>query len=126
MFKQVFLINQDLKMGKGKIAVQVAHGEVYYINEIENSMFEEDTIADYYNYQKWLNEDDGLMKKVVLKSTEEEMNRLVNIIDHVGIWCMAVYDRGLTQVTLDSFTCLVMEPLPEDQCNDLFSHLKLL
>ena len=28
--KQVFIINSDLKMGKGKIAVQVAHGEVIY------------------------------------------------------------------------------------------------
>ena len=125
MLKQVFLINQDLKMGKGKIAVQVAHGEVYFITEIENALFEDESIINYGNYQNWLNEENGLMKKIVLKATEDEIHKF---IDNYGskYWMKTIYDRGLTQVLENSLTCLVVEPLPEEQCDKLFGHLKLL
>jgi len=119
--KQVFLINQDLKMRKGKIAVQVAHGEVFY-------MYEKFTTHQYGsmhdNYIKWMK--DGIMKKVVLKATEQEIRDIVIQLRRKDIWERVVVDMGLTQVEPNSLTCLVVEPLPEEQCNELFGHLKLL
>lgn len=125
-YKQVFIINSDLDMSKGKIAVQVAHGEVYYIEEILESLFETDTIAKYDNYTKWRYEENELMKKVVLKTTEKEMTELMLKLKENKIWSHIVIDMGLTQIPKGSLTCLVVEPLTEEQCSQLFGHLKLL
>ena len=121
MLKQTFLINTDLKMRKGKIAVQVAHGEIFYTNAIHNR--KADTCMEE-RFHDWFN--DGLMKKVVLKATEEKMSNFAHDLKNKNIWTHPVYDKGLTQIPQDSFTCLVIEPLPEEQCQKLFGHLKLL
>ena len=117
--KQVFIINSDLKMGKGKIAVQVAHGEVFYME----LAFDEGNLRPE-NYNSWRNDDDELMKKVVLKATEDQIHEIVGELCFQKIWCSVVHDRGLTQVPEDSLTCLVVEPLPEEQCDKLFENLK--
>ena len=121
MLKQVFVINQDLKMRKGKIAVQVAHGEVFYM--------EEKFTGHYYgpmydNYIDWIK--DYTMKKVVLKATETEIRDIVIQLRRLNIWEHAVVDMGLTQVKPNSFTGVVVEPLQEEKCDKLFGHLKLL
>jgi len=119
--KQVFIINTDLDMGKGKIAVQVAHGEVFYMERILYNQK-----GDFKAYSQWRYEHDELMKKVVLKAPEEEMNKIILKLNELNIWSHKVYDRGLTQIAKDSFTCLVIEPLPEEVTDELFGHLKLL
>jgi PTH2 family peptidyl-tRNA hydrolase len=126
--KQVFIINSDLKMGKGKIVGQAAHALIYYMDEIllylegqapeNNRLFERFII--------WREKDRGLMKKVVLKASEKEMNRILLELSVQGIEKFAVYDRGLTQIPEGSFTCIVVEPLEEEKCDELFEHLKLL
>lgn len=119
--KQVFIINQDLKMGKGKIAVQIAHGEVYFME----LAFDEGYLHPE-RYESWRNDDDELMKKVVLKATEDQLHEIVAELCFQKIWCSTVYDHGLTQIPEDSFTCIVVEPLLEEQCDKLFGNLKLL
>lgn len=121
MLKQVFIINNDLKMGKGKIAVQVAHGEVEYMNMllgIHNRSHQK-----FKSYYKWT--DGGVMKKVVLKATEKEIMAVYYALNHLH-WRHIVYDMGLTQIPKNSVTCLVVEPLEEEQCDKLFRHFKLL
>lgn len=127
-YKQVFIVNSDLGMGKGKIAGQVAHAVVYYMEEFllflegkapENKKLFERFIA-------WREEEHGLMKKIVLKATEEEMKKILCELAVKGIEKFAVYDRGLTQIADGSFTCIIVEPLEEEKCDKLFGHLKLL
>ena len=121
ILKQVFIINSDLNMGKGKIAVQVAHGEVFYM---ENALCHQKGNAE--NYSQWRHEDSELMKKVVLKSSQADIiHTRLTLLDK-DIWSGLVYDRGLTQVAENSLTCIVVEPLPEEECFQLFGHLKLL
>ena len=131
--KQVFIVNSDLKMGKGKIAVQVAHGETLYMSEIGSckcvSMvhdLEDKKHQMKDRFKEWTK--DGLMKKVVLKSTQERMLMTIGIFKamHDPIWFDIVYDKGLTQVPTDSMTCLVFEPLDEEEANERFGYLKLL
>ena len=122
-YKQIFIINSDLKMSAGKIAVQVAHGEVYYMDYAHAHLGTEDKVSE--RFVEWFTDEDNLMKKVVLKATEKEMQEFTwKLKDKV--WAYPVFDRGLTQVPKDSFTCLVIEPLPDEQCKELFGHLKLL
>jgi peptidyl-tRNA hydrolase len=54
------------------------------------------------------------------------MNDYIIRLKTQGIWACFVYDKGLTQVAPDSLTCLVIEPLEESMCDELFGDLKLL
>ena len=113
--KQIFVINKDLKMRKGKAAVQVAHGETYYMYQI---MFQRKTTNLHLNFDKWFNTH---MPKIVLKATEQEMIEFETNLTEKGIWTHRVYDLGKTQVPANSFTCLVVEPLKQS-----FNEFKLL
>lgn len=122
VLKQVFIINSDLKMSEGETAVQVAHGEVYYMERLIYNI--RDPLVSS-RYRVWRDEQDELMKKIVLKATELEMTQLTwKLKDKV--WAYPVFDRGLTQAQKSICTCLVVEPLSEQECDKLFSHLKPL
>lgn len=133
-YKQVFVINSDLGMSKGKIPVQVAHGEQYYMSVIMNLVVMKERIkyshhADFANqkletFDKW--KEGNLVKKIVLKAAEQEMDRLYKQLEDKEIWVCRVHDAGLTQVPEGSFTCLVTEPITDEQYDELFRHLKLL
>ena len=125
ILKQVFIINQDLKMGKGKIAVQVAHGEVFYMETVLTPGSDKEKEMTL-RYSEWRLRDNQLMKKVVLKTTKNQIAEITGDLCIQKIWCSVVYDHGLTQVPENSLTCVVVEPLPEELCDKLFGHLKLL
>ena len=136
--KQVFIVNKDLKMKAGKIAVQVAHGETLYMKEIGTcrcftpGIVEPNDKVDQMkeNFKEWMK--DGLMKKIVLKASQEEMLMMIGALKSMNdigaddIWFDIVFDKGLTQVPTDSMTCIVFEPLDEEEANERFSYLKLL
>lgn len=126
MLKQIFLINTDLNMRKGKIAVQVAHGTVMYMLDI----IHKNDIDMCRKFKEWRQKTSydpiGIMKKVVLKSTEAEIREYLTILKQLNIWSYSIYDKGLTQVPENSLTCIIVEPLEESQCNALFGNLKLL
>jgi len=128
MLKQVFIVNKDLKMGTGKIAVQVAHGEVLYMESLPNSMDYPDTRLDRYGGWRSDTPEDpiGMMKKVVLKASENEIRDIFMKLRTLNIWCFLIHDKGFTQVVPNSLTCLVVEPLDEGNCDAFFGHLKLL
>ena len=119
MLKQVFVVNSGLDMGKGKVAVQTAHGEVLYMNYLAKPYS-----SGHAEFDVWMK--DGVMKKVVLKATLEEIISLCHMLDRSSIWYDIVRDLGLTQVIEDSLTCIVTEPIEEEQAQKLFGHLKLL
>ena len=132
--KQIFIVNKDLKMTVGKVAAQVAHGETLYMKEIGTcrcftpGIVEPNDKVDQMkeNFKLWTK--DGLMKKIVLKASQEEMLILVGTLKAVAddIWFDIVFDKGLTQVPTDSMTCIVFEPIDEEEANERFSYLKLL
>ncbi len=132
--KQIFIINKDLKMGVGKIATQVAHGEVLYIEhikEIESDCFDvnENDDKKCSSYIKWREFDIkpiGTMTKIVLKASENEMNKIHENLDNLNILHFKVFDLGKTQVNKGSFTCICVEPLEEVITDKLFGHLNLL
>ncbi len=128
VFKQVFIINSDLGMGKGKMVGQAAHAEVYYMEELlfylEGKAPENERLFE--RFIKWREEDHGLMKKIVLKAGQIEIQKILCELAVMEIEVFAVYDRGLTQIPEGSFTCIIVEPLEEERCDKLFVHLKLL
>lgn len=132
--KQVFIVNKDLKMGVGKIAVQVAHGEVLYMERIHGISrgwldIEKGDDYRYDSYNDWRNfnvKPIGTMTKIVLKASEEEMNKISKELDNLNIVYFKVFDLGKTQVDKGSFTCICVEPLEEVMTDKLFGDLSLL
>lgn len=106
-------------MGKGKVAVQTAHGEIFYMLYLEQSYS-----SGHTEFAEWIR--GGLMKKIVLKAPEQEMYHITEMLNKEKIWFHTVVDKGLTQVPTESFTCIVVEPLLEEKTQELFGHLKLL
>ncbi len=126
VLKQTFIVNSDLKMGKGKIAGQVGHALVFYMEKSHKDKNSE----MYSRFLRWRYEDEELMKKVVIKASYQEIIRLRLLLqnnnEYTNIWTDLVYDRGLTQVPENSLSCMVVEPLEEEIYDKLFGHLKLL
>ncbi|MDD5111983.1 MAG: peptidyl-tRNA hydrolase Pth2 [Candidatus Altiarchaeota archaeon] len=109
--KQAIIVRADLKLGKGKLAAQVAHAAV--------------TAADKSQYKnEWLA---GGQKKTVLKcSGEKELLELLQQARSAGLPVALIEDAGLTQIPPGTKTCVGIGPAPENRIDAITGRLKLL
>ena len=115
-FKQVIAVRTDIKMGKGKLAVQVAHAAV-----------EASSIARSRNrswYDKW--KDGGQAKVAVKAGSLEELYGLRNGAEKLDLPTAIIEDRGLTQLEPGTTTCLAIGPAPSYLIDKVTGNLKLL
>lgn len=115
-FKQVIAVRSDIKMGKGKLAVQVAHAAV-----------EGASIARSRNrawYDKWRGE--GQAKVAVKANSLEELYGLKDEAEKLGLPIAIIEDRGLTQLEPGTTTCLAIGPAPSKLIDEVTGNLKLL
>ena len=111
--KQVIVVNNALKLPKGKLAAQVAHAAVAAFLE-----------ADGPVRQAWLN--DG-MPKIVLKADDEQtLLALEALAQAQAIPAYLVADAGKTVLAEGTITCLGLGPAVEDALDALTGDLKLL
>ena len=116
MFKQVIVVRQDLKMGKGKIAAQVAHAS---LSAAVGTMKIRKSWFDIWNLQG--------QKKVVLKiNGEEALKELKRIAEMNHVYSEIIIDRGLTQIPKGSMTCISIGPAPEEIIDKITGKLSLL
>ncbi|MBM3303837.1 MAG: peptidyl-tRNA hydrolase [Candidatus Aenigmarchaeota archaeon] len=113
MFKQVIAVRADLKLGKGKLAAQVAHASL-----------------GAYRYAggeaKFAWEHDG-EKKVVVKARDAgELARLEKKARSLGIPCALITDAGRTQVEAGTMTAIGLGPADEKALDSIAGHLKLM
>lgn len=114
--KQVIVVRTDIKMGKGKLASQVAHAAVSSFYETLNQKKE---LAE-----NWINEG---QKKVVLKV--KGLNELMDIYEKVkrsNLNVVLIADKGLTQIPEGTITCIGIGPDFSEKIDKITSHLKLL
>lgn len=96
-------INDDLKMGKGKIAGQTGHAVHYLIKSLEQMKHQCMTIPDSCKrYDRW--EKEGCAK-IVLKATGEQLEQLRLLPESVY-----VIDAGKTQIAPGSLTAVGFYP----------------
>lgn len=103
------LVNNELKMGKGKIASQCMHSACAATRILERLNKKD------YHYSQWIKDGEA---KIVLKSTQKEMIALLENfeVDKVikresdSLWCTCTYDAGRTQIAEGSLTTLVFRP----------------
>jgi peptidyl-tRNA hydrolase, PTH2 family len=115
-YKQVIVVRTDLKMGKGKLAVQVAHAAV--------SSAEQARKYKKSWFESWLGENQA--KICVKVDSEKELGILKGKIDEAGIPNSLIQDAGLTQLEPGTTTCLGIGPLPSDLADRYTGELKLL
>jgi PTH2 family peptidyl-tRNA hydrolase len=111
--KQVIVVNQSLKLPKGKLAAQVAHAAVGAFIEASD-----EARVD------WLEE--GMPKVVVQALDETELRRLLDLALQNGIPALLVEDAGRTVVPEGTVTCLGLGPASDGEIDRLTGELKLL
>lgn len=115
--KQYFVVNNDLKMGHGKIAGQVSHVCGIITEEIIRASYECLPTPSYvYDYMKWRTNG---MAKIILKGTEEQLQMLIK--DHGARY---IIDAGRTQIPANSLT--VVGFYPGAPVQDVLKDYKLL
>ncbi len=111
--KQVIVMRNDLKMGKGKIAAQACHASIASYKR-----------ADTDKVRSW--EMEG-SKKVVLKvNSLKELFQVFEEAKKTGLPFYLVRDAGHTQIPSATITCIGIGPDDEEAIDRITSHLKLL
>tara|TARA_B100000315_G_C14468957_1_gene537372 strand:- start:501 stop:857 length:357 start_codon:yes stop_codon:yes gene_type:complete len=115
-YKQVIVVRADLKMGKGKIAVQVAHASILGANEIRK------THPEWYD--EWVTS--GQKKIVVKVPGLTELLSLKRKAQTSSIPVVVVDDAGLTQLIPGTTTCIALGPSPSTSLDKITGGLSLL
>ena len=114
--KLVLIVNNELKMGKGKIAAQVGHASVkaaLFISEKHPA-----------EMQSWLSSG---QKKVVLKAQDTlELEQIIQTAKDLNLPTCIVRDAGKTQIPANSLTVGGIGPAPSEKIDELTKNLKLL
>ena len=114
--KMVCIVNQGLKMGKGKIAAQVGHGAVMATMKAG--------AEKPLHLEQWLATG---QKKVCLKGQDaEHLLALEKQAKAAGISTTIVRDAGHTQIPSGSLTVLALGPTTESELEQITGELKLL
>ncbi|HYR03974.1 MAG TPA: peptidyl-tRNA hydrolase Pth2 [Nitrososphaerales archaeon] len=115
--KQVIVVRSDLKMGKGKVAAQVAHAA---LDAAEAARRKHPGW-----YESWREQGQA---KVVLKTDggEAALEELQKQARTMGLPVSLIQDRGLTQLEPGTTTCLGIGPGPSDEIDKVTGNLKLL
>jgi peptidyl-tRNA hydrolase, PTH2 family len=110
------IVNDDLKMTKGKTCSQVAHITQLITEEIIRQGYETyPTPESYVTYMKWREH----CTKIILKGSEFELRELMN--DSKARY---IIDDGQTQVKPGSLTVVGFGPNVDKKC--LLKRFKLL
>lgn len=115
-FKQVIVVRTDIKMGKGKLAVQVAHAAV------EGAFIVRSRERAWYDGWKF----EGQAKVAVKASSLDELRELRRSAEKLGLSTAIIEDKGLTQLEPGTTTCLAIGPGPSNLIDQVTGKLKLV
>ncbi len=112
-YKQCLIVREDLKLSRGKVAVQVAHAAIEAYER-----------ADEKTREAWRAEG---QKKVALKvNSLAELMGLKTKAESMGFACALIRDAGLTEVPPGTITALGIGPDMAEKLDSITRDLKLL
>jgi PTH2 family peptidyl-tRNA hydrolase len=110
--KQCIVIRADLGLSRGKAAVQAAHAAILSYEA-----------ASKVDIRKWKEEG---QKKVVLKlNSEEEIYKLKEEAERLGLPFAIVEDAGLTEIPPGTVTAIGIGPASEEEMDKVTGKLQL-
>lgn len=115
-YKQVIIVRTDIRMSKGKLAVQVAHAAVI-------AAFEAYRRKREWFEQWWIS---GQKKVVVKGGSEEKLLKYAEIAKKQGLPVSIVRDAGLTELPAGTLTAVGIGPAPSNKIDPITGGLKLL
>lgn len=115
-YKQVIVFRTNLRLSKGKTAVQAGHAAV---SAAENARKHRPIW-----WKDWIEE--GQAKIVVKVKDEVQLFDLKSRADEMKLPIALIVDRGLTEIPPDTITCLGIGPAPSNTVNKLTGNLPLL
>jgi len=113
MYKQVIVVRKDLKLDKGKLAVQVAHASL--------DSYRKSPPGDR---EPW--EEEGSKKVVAEVATLKELLDLQKKARLLGLPHSLIRDAGKTQLKPGTITCLGIGPAQEKEMDKVTGRLKIL
>ena len=114
--KFVCLVNNELKMGKGKIAAQVGHASVKAA-----LLASEKYPAEM---QAWLSS--GQQKVVLKVQNTSELEKIIESAQELNLPTCIIRDAGKTQIPPNSLTVGGIGPALSEEIDKLTNNLKLL
>ena len=111
--KQVIVVRDDLKMPKGKMAAQVAHGSVEAVLNSDPKLV-----------QAWKKQ--GMKKSVLKVDSLKEMEQIRNNAKNEGLKIGWINDAGRTFLAPGTATVLGIGPDTEENIDRVTGHLKLM
>ena len=115
-YKMVIIVREDLKLSRGKTAVQVAHAAVSCALSAKK--------RHPLVFRKWFGE--GQKKVVVRVGNLRELHELKTQAEAMGISAALISDAGLTEVEPGTVTCLGVGPEKIDIIDRITGDLPLL
>ena len=115
-YKQVILVRADLKLPKGKMSAQVAHGSVEAVLRSLKTAKEK--------VKEWRKQGS---KKVVLKvPTEKEMLKYNQLAKDAGLVTAMITDAGRTVIAPGTRTCVGIGPDSQEEIDSICKDLKMV
>jgi PTH2 family peptidyl-tRNA hydrolase len=112
-FKQVIVVREDLKLSRGKLAVQVAHAAVIGYEKSDKDIRE-----------AWKSQG---QKKIVLKVPDlKTLMEIKDKADRAGLVTGVVVDAGLTEIPPGTVTAIVIGPDEAKKIDKITGNLPLL
>ncbi len=113
MFKQVIVVRDDLKLSKGKLAVQVAHASLCAYRKASKLI-------------KKLWELEGEKKVVLHVKNLEQLKKIKAKADKLKLKTCLIADAGRTELKAGTITALAIGPNREGKINKVSGSLPLL
>ena len=112
-FKQVIVVRKDLKLDKGKLSAQVAHGSLEAYKK-----------ADEKAKEEW--ELQGSKKVVVKAENLQELMKIKDRVKELNLPYAVIRDAGRTQLQPGTVTVLGIGPADSRKLDPVTKDLKLL
>lgn len=114
------LVNEDIKIGKGKLAGQVGHAVCTYIYRNFIKGYNGQQIFITKEQQSFLDDYMKVQKKIILKCTQSKLEEL----EKEGKF-IVIRDNGLTQLEPNTLTCICVGIFEKENVPEWTKELKL-